>query len=373
MAGVRVGERTRPGVEHSVEHGDEHGRLVLRVQQGVGLGQGLRGGFHPDGDALQQGPADHHEQCGRDPLPRHVGDHDAEPAVLQAIDVVEIAAYLLGRDHAAVDLELRRARKRRRQDGQLHGVRDVELLAQGLELVLGRQRLAHDPGVPEGLVDRGLEVVEVDRLGHEVERAPVHRDADVVHVAVGGDHHRPDLGIHLAERIEEGKAVEPRHVDVGEDHLELGVLREPLQGLEPVLGEGELELAAPDAATELLADEDLEIGLVVDDEDLRRPSVHLVRGDPVRVRHGKPSDFGYGESTRKMAPAATCGPPRGRGCRAEPGRRRVGDASPGPGPAGLPAGGPDAAPNQRFPVTISASLSLPRASTARNRSGPSPR
>ena len=185
-----------------------------------------------------------------------------------------------------MDLELRRARKRRRQNRQLHGVRDVELLAQGLELVLGRQRLAHDPGMPEGLVDCGLEVVEVDRLGHEVERAPVHRGADVVHVAVGGDHHRPDLGIHLAERVEERKAVEPRHVDVGEDHLELGVLREPLQGLEPVLGERELELAAPDAAAELLADEDLEIGLVVHDEDFGGPAVHFFRGVRVHVRHG---------------------------------------------------------------------------------------
>jgi hypothetical protein len=41
--------------------------------------------------------------------------------------------------------------------------------------------------VPEGLGDGGLQVLEIDRFGHEIKSAAVHGGADVAHVAIGID------------------------------------------------------------------------------------------------------------------------------------------------------------------------------------------
>src|SRR6266446_1748836 len=48
-------------------------------------------------------------------------------------------------------------------------------------------RLAHHLDMTNGLVDGHFEIAEIDRLGQKIERAAVHRDADVAHVAIGGD------------------------------------------------------------------------------------------------------------------------------------------------------------------------------------------
>ena len=56
-----------------------------------------------------------------------------------------------------------------------------------LGLGLAPARLAQHLDMADGLVDGCFEIVEIDRLGQEVERAAVHRGADIAHVAVGGD------------------------------------------------------------------------------------------------------------------------------------------------------------------------------------------
>jgi hypothetical protein len=39
--------------------------------------------------------------------------------------------------------------------------------------------------MPKRLANRGLQILKVDRLGHEVECAAIHRGANIRHVAIG--------------------------------------------------------------------------------------------------------------------------------------------------------------------------------------------
>ena len=75
------------------------------------------------------------------------------------------------------------------------------------------------------LLERDREVLEVDRLGDEVERAAVERGADVRHVAVGGDDDRAQQRVRLVEVAEQRQTVHDRHVDVGEHDVGLAVAR----------------------------------------------------------------------------------------------------------------------------------------------------
>ncbi len=133
-------------------------------------------------------------------------------------------------------------------------------------------------GVLEGgdmgdrLSDGRLEVGEIDRLGEEVERAPVHRSADVRHVAISRDDHGRKPGRLVLQLGEQGESIHARHVDVGDDHIEIGVLGEEGQRLHAVAREPESNRAVLDLAAELLRDQVFEIGLVVDDEDFRHHS-----------------------------------------------------------------------------------------------------
>ena len=50
---------------------------------------------------------------------------------------------------------------------------------------LALTRVSQELDMPERLGDRGFQVEKIDRLGHEIERAAVHRGADIGHVAIG--------------------------------------------------------------------------------------------------------------------------------------------------------------------------------------------
>ena len=67
---------------------------------------------------------------------------------------------------------------------------------------------------------------------------------------------------------EQGEAVHLRHVDVGEDELDVAILLQPGERLDAVAGEDEGEVAGANLAAELLPDQQLEIRFVVDDENL---------------------------------------------------------------------------------------------------------
>ena len=146
---------------------------------------------------------------------------------------------------------------------------------------LGRRlpapRFAQHVDVADGLGDRGLEIGEVDRLREEVEGAAIHRRADIGHVAIGRDDDGRELLLRLLELGEQRQPVHARHVDVREHHVDAAVRREHRQGLDPVMGEEEGELALADLLAEFLEDERLEIGLVVDDEDPGAESLALMR------------------------------------------------------------------------------------------------
>ena len=117
-------------------------------------------------------------------------------------------------------------------------------------------------------VDRDPQVVEVQRLGHEVECAAVHGRADVLHVAVGGDDHGADVRVDRGDLLQQRQAVHLGHVDVREDHIDVIFLAELLEGLHAVAGEDELVEALPDGAAHALEHEGFEIGFVVNDQDL---------------------------------------------------------------------------------------------------------
>jgi hypothetical protein len=79
---------------------------------------------------------------------------------------------------------------------------------------LAAMRLAHHLDVTDGLLDRQFEIGEINWLGQEVERATIHRDADIAHVAIGGDNDGRFLVVSFLQLLQQREAVHPRHVDV---------------------------------------------------------------------------------------------------------------------------------------------------------------
>ena len=116
-------------------------------------------------------------------------------------------------------------------------------------------------------LDGDLQVVEVDRLCDEVERAPVHGGADVAHVSVGGDDHGPQVLVERPELRQQGEPVHLGHVDVREHQVDGVVGPQLLERFQAVSCELELVLAAADVSPHPLQDERLKIRLVVDDQD----------------------------------------------------------------------------------------------------------
>ena len=120
----------------------------------------------------------------------------------------------------------------------------------------------------QGTVDSDAQVLEVEGLGYEVERPPVHRRSDVLHVAVGRDDHGAYLGVDLGNLLEQGQAVHLGHIDVRDDHVNVLVLLEHLEGLDTIVGEFEGVFAGPDVAAHALPHQRLKIRLIVNDENL---------------------------------------------------------------------------------------------------------
>ncbi len=136
-----------------------------------------------------------------------------------------------------------------------------------LGLGLAAARLAHHLDMTDGLVDGHFEIAEIDRLGQEVERAAVHRGADVAHVAIGRNDDGRFLVLGLLQFLQQRQAVHPRHVDVGHHHVDMRMILDRLQRLDAVMGEHERHRAVADLPAEFLQHQSLEIGLVIDDED----------------------------------------------------------------------------------------------------------
>ena len=136
-----------------------------------------------------------------------------------------------------------------------------------LGLGLAAARLAHHLDMADGLVDGHFEIAEIDRLGQEIERAAVHRGADVAHVAIGRDDDGRFLVLGLLQLLQQRQAVHPGHVDVGHHHVDMRMVLDRLQRLDAVMGEHERHRAVANLPAEFLQHQRLEIGLVIDDED----------------------------------------------------------------------------------------------------------
>ena len=109
----------------------------------------------------------------------------------------------------------------------------VDMLEQA-GVPLEREPLALDfpvePAHPDRSFERGDEVVAVDRLRHEVVRSAAERPDGEIMLAVAGDQERRRAGPDLDDRLEQGEAVHPGHLDVGHDRVVVDLL-DPLEGV----------------------------------------------------------------------------------------------------------------------------------------------
>ena len=134
--------------------------------------------------------------------------------------------------------------------------------------------------MPDGLGDRRLEIEEIDRLGHEIERAAVHGGADIGHVAIGRDDDGRELFFVLLQLLQQRQPIHPRHIDVGDHQIDVAVRLQRRQGFNAVAGEQEADRSVPDLVPELLQDESLQVRLVVNDQD---PCGHAARSTRVSI------------------------------------------------------------------------------------------
>ena len=166
---------------------------------------------------------------------------------------------------AEVDIIRRRGEPVRQARREIPG----KLCPRPFRLLLAPLVAAGDLQIAQGLVDGRFEIGEVDRLGQEVEGAAVHRGADIGHVAVGGDDDRGQVLLALLQPAEQRQPVHPRHVDVADDHVDLGIVSQHSQRVHAVLGKDEAELAIADLPPEALDNQQFQIRLIVDDENAR--------------------------------------------------------------------------------------------------------
>ena len=88
-----------------------------------------------------------------------------------------------------------------------------------------------------------IEVLEVEGLGDEIERAAIHGGPDVAHVAISRNDDGLDMGTIFRNLTQQGEAVHHGHVDVGDDHVDAVVFGEDVQGLRAVACEAEAVFA----------------------------------------------------------------------------------------------------------------------------------
>ena len=141
MPAAAEGEEPGARVHDAVEHGDEERERVARDELAVGLGKARAGGEAPERDLLQHGAHEHHEERRRHPFAADIGDHDAEPMLVEMEHVVEIAADHAGLAHEGVALVAHVAGEGGGEDGLLQRARDAELL---VDLVLRLHEIGID-------------------------------------------------------------------------------------------------------------------------------------------------------------------------------------------------------------------------------------
>ena len=107
VAGVGCRQHAGLQIEHAQPHCDEHLLAVVAADLGVDRLEDLVRAAAGHGAGLQQDLRGHHEQRRGDALAGYVGHDKAEMILVDQEKVVKVAADLLGRIHAGVDVQLR--------------------------------------------------------------------------------------------------------------------------------------------------------------------------------------------------------------------------------------------------------------------------
>ena len=273
MACIGIGDLTRLDVVDAVEHGHEHTVHGLLRQQRVRIGDTLGSPCASDACGTDQRSAHGHEDGSWYALAAHVGNHEADVVLVDAEEVVEVAAHVLRRIHRGGYVELVgilwERREDPRQDGLLnlsgHSQVALDRLQLGV-LLLHRLDVAD---VLYGFFYRHAEIIEVDGLRGEVKGAVVHRLTYVTHIAVGR-HHDTLQGrvLHLVDLRQQRQSVHLRHVDVAQDDVEVLLLEQHGERFQTVVGKLKFVLSLPDLSSKVLCQQQFEIHLVVNTEYL---------------------------------------------------------------------------------------------------------
>lgn len=193
--------------------------------------------------AVKEGFGDGHEEGGWDAFVGYVADDEIELVVVVHDVIEEVAADGFGGFEEGVDIEGGVAGEGRvgfGEHGLLDVVGDAEVVLYGDELVVLGLEVFDETDVGDGFVDGGVEVVEIDGLGDEVEGAFIHGGADVFHVAIGGYHDGFEGGVvHVVYVPEEGESVHFGHIYVAKGEEYVGMLLEHLECFDAVVSEYE--------------------------------------------------------------------------------------------------------------------------------------
>ena len=123
VAGVDIRDVARLRVVDAVEDGDEHRIERFARQHAVCLHRRTDRVETARAGEAQQGVAHRHEERGRHTLAGDIRHGEADVALVDAEEVVEVAADILSRTHGGMDVYLRRevgeGRELAREDGKL--------------------------------------------------------------------------------------------------------------------------------------------------------------------------------------------------------------------------------------------------------------
>jgi hypothetical protein len=147
---------------------------------------------------------------------------------------------------------------------------DSQFLLDRHQPLLGLGRLFQLSDMFQRLADGDFQVFEIDWLDQKVDGPAIHGRPDIGHVAVRGNHHRPQAFAGVPQFAQQRQSVHHRHVDIAQHEFDSGMAGERLQGLLSVVAEEKLEFLVADLAAESLANQQLQVRLIVHYQDLMR-------------------------------------------------------------------------------------------------------
>ena len=112
-----------------------------------------------------------------------------------------------------------------RQNRLLRIARNLELVLQGDQGVPRRQCRSPLLEMGQRPLHGDLQVLEVNRLGDEIERSAVHRRTDVLHVTVCRNDDAPNINFgDIRYLIEQRETIHARHIYVRDNHIDFRIV-----------------------------------------------------------------------------------------------------------------------------------------------------